>query len=249
MPDDDVLMGLRARSKYLPPRVLDDAARIDPALLDRLARPEQALLQRFLPTLVERVGPRARVLEPFPTAPATTRLLLRNLATTPAGRPLVILMHDAIGRFVPGEARIVLRGLHRPGGRLLLSADATRDRDLLLRAYDDPAGVMEAVAKQALEHINDTHAATFEPAAFDYHASWDPDASRMEIALVSTCDQQVHVAGERIAFAAGEPLRIAHHHKHTPAALDAMLTLSGWRPCAELAAPDRPLRLWLCEPL
>jgi len=46
-----------------------------------------------------------------------------------------------------------------------------------------------------------------------------------------------------------EPLRIAHHHKHTPAALDAMLTLSGWRPCAELAAPDRPLRLWLCEPL
>ena len=242
--DVDVLAGLRAKHKHVPPRLLAEAA--PPELRDRLARDEQALLARFLPALAASIGAPAHVLEPWAPTPPRTYALLQRLASADAspGPTLVALLDDTLALLAPAAARAVLRELHAPDRCLLLSADGTREH-----ADTDPFGPAAALAEHVLLHINATHAATFDPAAFDYHAAWNAAASRVEETLVSARAHHVRVAGERIAFAAGESLTIAHRHKHTPAALQALVVLGGWRMRAELASEQRPLRLWLCDPL
>jgi uncharacterized SAM-dependent methyltransferase len=59
----------------------------------------------------------------------------------------------------------------------------------------------------------------------------------------------VRVAGELFKLADGEPIVTEHCYKHTPAAMHALLALSGWRPRQVFTATAMPFRLWLCEPL
>jgi dimethylhistidine N-methyltransferase len=167
-------------------------------------------------------------------------------------RTLMFFPGSTIGNFEPGDARRFLARLAELAGKdrmLLLGADATRDPDLLLRAYDDEHGVTAAFNKNALAHLNRTRGATFDLDAFDHRAVWNAAASRVEMHLVSKRRQVVQVAGERIAFAPGEAIVTEHCYKHTPAAMHTLLAMAGWRPRQVFTASTTPFRLWLCEPL
>src|SRR4029079_2763931 len=80
-------------------------------------------------------------------------------------RTLVFFPGRAIGHFEPGDARRFLARLTELAGddrMLLLGADAARDPDVLLRAYDDESGATAAFHRNMLLHLNQTHGATFE---------------------------------------------------------------------------------------
>ena len=167
-----------------------------------------------------------------------------------AAKSLIIAPRGALDTLEPGEARAVLALLGRivgPDRLMLLGADGTRDIERLERAYDDEHGVTAAFDKNILAHLNRTRGATFDLDAFEHRAVWNSDASRMELHLVSTRRQDVHIGAVSFSFAAGESIVTEHSYKHTPPAMQALLAAGGWRPRQVFTSSEVPYRLWLCE--
>jgi len=166
------------------------------------------------------------------------------------GRTLVFFPGSTIGNFEPDDARqFLLRfaTLAGPGAALVLGTDSNHDADALVRAYDDAEGVTAAFDLNVLAHVNRTHAATFDLAAFLHRAVWDAARSRIEMHLVSRRPQIVQVAGEAIRFERGEPIVTEHCYKHAPETIAALLDESGWRVRQVFADPGGRMRLWLGE--
>jgi uncharacterized SAM-dependent methyltransferase len=65
--------------------------------------------------------------------------------------------------------------------------------------------------------------------------------------LVAKRRQVVRVGRDAFSFSPGETIVTEHAYKHAPMAMQALLAGSGWRCRQVFTAPDRPVRLWLCE--
>ncbi|MGV4890136.1 L-histidine N(alpha)-methyltransferase [Streptomyces viridosporus] len=133
------------------------------------------------------------------------------LPATPGPR-LVAFLGGTIGNLLPAERAVFLaslRDLLAPGDCLLLGTDLVKDEQVLVRAYDDAAGVTAAFNKNVLTVINRELGADFDPAAFDHVALWDAGHEWIEMRLRSRVAQTVKVPalGLAVDFAAGEDLR------------------------------------------
>ncbi|MFF9817251.1 L-histidine N(alpha)-methyltransferase [Streptomyces sp. NPDC014006] len=133
------------------------------------------------------------------------------LPDTPGPR-LVAFLGGTIGNLLPAERSAFLtsvRGLLSPGDALLLGTDLVKDERVLVRAYDDAAGVTAAFNKNVLTVINRELGADFDADAFDHVARWDTDREWIEMRLRSRTAQSVKVPalGLAVDFAAGEELR------------------------------------------
>ena len=160
---------------------------------------------------------------------------------------LVFVPGSMVGGFEPSEARTMLAQLGQiagPDRLLLLGADATRDVDAITRAYDD-----EMFTKHILARLNATRGATFDLDGFEHRAVWNAASSRIELSLVSRSRQVVQLDNDVIAFARGESIDVSYSYKHTPAAMQAILLGAGWRLRQVFTSRERPVRLWLGEPL
>ncbi|PTH90317.1 L-histidine N(alpha)-methyltransferase [Streptomyces sp. A244] len=134
-----------------------------------------------------------------------------TLPDTPGPR-LVAFLGGTIGNLLPAERAAFLasvRALLAPGDALLLGTDLVKDEEVLVRAYDDGAGVTAAFNKNVLTVINRELGADFEPAAFDHVALWDAGHEWIEMRLRSRTAQTVKVPALDLAvdFAAGEEMR------------------------------------------
>ncbi|WP_306193234.1 L-histidine N(alpha)-methyltransferase, partial [Streptomyces sp. MK5] len=133
------------------------------------------------------------------------------LPDTPGPR-LLAFLGGTIGNLLPDErARFLagVRALLSPGDALLLGTDLVKDQAVLVRAYDDTAGVTAAFNKNVLTVVNRELGADFDPDAFDHVALWDADHEWIEMRLRSRTAQTVKVPALDLAvhFAAGEELR------------------------------------------
>jgi dimethylhistidine N-methyltransferase len=167
-----------------------------------------------------------------------------------AARTVVFFPGSTIGNFEPAAAVEFLARLHRlagPDARLVLGADSNHDRESLLRAYDDSAGITAAFDLNALIHLNRSHGATFDPDAFMHRAVWDAAHSRVEMHLVSRRKQRVTVAGETIAFTRGEAIVTEHCYKHGPDALAGILREAGWTVRESFVDELGRMRLWFAQ--
>ncbi|GGU40094.1 L-histidine N(alpha)-methyltransferase [Streptomyces coeruleorubidus] len=134
-----------------------------------------------------------------------------TLPGTPGPR-LVAFLGGTIGNLLPAERAAFLasvRALLAPGDALLLGTDLVKDEEVLVRAYDDAAGVTAAFNKNVLTVIDRELGADFEPDAFDHVALWDAEHEWIEMRLRSRTAQTVKVPalGLAVDFAAGEELR------------------------------------------
>ncbi|MGW0497953.1 L-histidine N(alpha)-methyltransferase [Streptomyces sp. NPDC003007] len=134
-----------------------------------------------------------------------------TLPDTPGPR-LVAFLGGTVGNLLPAERAAFLasvRALLAPGDALLLGTDLVKDEEVLVRAYDDGAGVTAAFNKNVLTVINRELGADFEPAAFDHVAVWDTGHEWIEMRLRSRTAQTVKVPALDLAvdFAAGEEMR------------------------------------------
>ncbi|GGS44613.1 hypothetical protein GCM10010270_13800 [Streptomyces violaceus] len=134
-----------------------------------------------------------------------------TLPDTPGPR-LVAFLGGTIGNLLPAERAAFLasvRGMLAPGDALLMGTDLVKDEEVLVRAYDDAAGVTAAFNKNVLTVINRELGADFEPAAFDHVARWDAEHEWIEMRLRSRTAQTVKVPalGFGVDFVAGEELR------------------------------------------
>ncbi|MFE7814273.1 L-histidine N(alpha)-methyltransferase [Streptomyces sp. NPDC057433] len=134
-----------------------------------------------------------------------------TLPDTPGPR-LVAFLGGTIGNLLPAERAAFLasvRAMLAPGDGLLLGTDLVKDEKVLVRAYDDAAGVTAAFNKNVLAVINRELGADFDPAAFDHVAAWDAGHEWIEMRLRSRDPQTVKIPALDLAvdFGAGEELR------------------------------------------
>ncbi|MFE4670645.1 L-histidine N(alpha)-methyltransferase [Streptomyces sp. NPDC056716] len=134
-----------------------------------------------------------------------------TLPETPGPR-LVAFLGGTIGNLLPAERAEFLasvRALLAPGDALLLGTDLVKDEGVLVRAYDDAAGVTAAFNKNVLSVVNRELGADFDPGAYDHVALWDRDHEWIEMRLRARTAQTVKLPALDLAvdFAAGEELR------------------------------------------
>ena len=90
----------------------------------------------------------------------------RHLDAIPTdGRRLVAFLGGTIGNLRPGERSTMLAELAssmRSGDSLLLGTDLVKNRERLVAAYDDAAGVTAAFNKNLLARINSELGGTFD---------------------------------------------------------------------------------------
>jgi L-histidine N-alpha-methyltransferase len=160
-----------------------------------------------------------------------------TLPETPGPR-LVAFLGGTIGNLLPAERAVFLasvRALLSPGDALLLGTDLVKDEKVLVRAYDDAAGVTAAFNKNVLTVVDRELGADFDPGAFDHVALWDAENEWIEMRLRSRTAQTVKIPALDLAvdFAAGEELRTE---------ISAKFRKDGVR--AELAAAGLELSHW-----
>ena len=148
---------------------------------------------------------------------------------------------SSIGNFEPAAAGDFLRGVAQvvgPGGWMVLGVDTKKDREVLDRAYTDAGGVTEEFNRNLLRNINNAVGAEFDAEGFRHLATYNEDAGRIEMYLVSERDQQVKVAGTEVAFAAGERLHTENSYKYAPQEFAAIADRSGFD-CVDILQDDR----------
>jgi L-histidine Nalpha-methyltransferase len=159
-----------------------------------------------------------------------------GLLTLPTGQAtptLVALLGSNIGNFDrPGAAAFLglIRAALRPGDYLLLGVDLVKpERDLLL-AYDDPLGLTAAFNKNLLLRLNTELDADFVIERFAHQAVWNPEASRVEMHLVSLSAQEVEVAGATLRFRLeeGEAIWTESSYKFEPEGIRELVEPAGF---------------------
>ena len=113
---------------------------------------------------------------------------------------------------------------------MLIGVDTKKDKAILDAAYNDAAGVTARFSLNLLTRMNEELAANFEPAHFAHDARYNPVAGRIEIQLVSLCNQVVQVAECRFHFAKDERIHTEYSYKYEPAEFAAMARDCGFRP-------------------
>jgi L-histidine N-alpha-methyltransferase len=179
---------------------------------------EAGTLRRFVPFDVDQSVLRAAgtaIVAEYPqvSVEAVVGDFTRHLGELPrAGRRLIAFLGSTIGNLEPGPRADFLAELAdtlQPGDSFLLGTDLVKDRDRLLRAYDDAAGVTAAFNRNVLAVLDRELKADFDPDAFEHVALWDAENEWIEMRLRSRIDQVVTVAelDLQVLFAAGEELR------------------------------------------
>jgi L-histidine N-alpha-methyltransferase len=169
------------------------------------------------------------------------------------GRRLVAFLGGTIGNLVPSERRRFLFDLNCTMGgtdHLLLGVDLVKDRDTIVAAYDDSAGVTAAFNRNVLRVINNELGADFAPENFDHVALWNEADQWIEMRLRSTLDQAVHVKelGLSVEFAQGEDLLTEISAKFVPTELENELLASDFVLDAMWGADEGEFLLVLAHP-
>jgi dimethylhistidine N-methyltransferase len=207
-------------------------AALEPALYvpvdisrDHLLASAQALAERFPRLAIQAVcadysGPVDLPLEPHP------------------GERVAFFPGSSIGNFDPPQARALLARIGEiigPGGRLLIGVDLVKDPALLEAAYDDAQGVTAEFNRNLLARINRELGADFNLDAFAHRAFFNPapdpgrpaGPGRIEMHLVSLCDQRVRIGERRFEFRTGETIHTESSYKYALADFRALAAQAG----------------------
>lgn len=157
-----------------------------------------------------------------------------------AGRPAddrlcVMLLGSNIGNFDPDGARAFLAAIRRclrSGDTLLIGADLVKPEPELLLAYDDPLGVTAAFNKNLLVRLNRELGANFDVTQFAHRAVWNPQASRIEMHLVSRVAQRARIpaADLDVDFEEGETIWTESSYKYEEPTVAEFLGNAGFTP-------------------
>ena len=157
---------------------------------------------------------------------------------------------SSLGNFTPEQAVDFLRNARQllAGGPLLLGLDQPREPALMEAAYDDAAGVSAAFARNLLQRLNRDLQGDADPTQFRHRAHWEATQQRIEMALVSTQDQTVHLGGEAWFFREGDTWITEHSVKYSPDAAAALAAQAGWRIQRRWTDPHQQIALHLLLP-
>ncbi|MBT2242590.1 L-histidine N(alpha)-methyltransferase [Sphingobium sp. BHU LFT2] len=157
---------------------------------------------------------------------------------------------STIGNSEPDTAVDLLRAMRRLLGNdamLLIGMDRIKDRDRLIAAYDDEAGVTAAFNRNLLVRINRELEGDLPVEAFAHRAIWNDEKARIEMHLEATEPLHFHVAGQCFHMKAGETIHTESSHKYGARDERLLLRAGGWEPTAEWMDPDGLFALVLAK--
>ena len=108
---------------------------------------------------------------------------------------ITFFLGSNIGNFRLQEASAFLEKLSQncnSGDLLLLGVDLKKDPDVILRAYDDPAGITARFNLNLLERMNRELGANFNTDYFRHHTYYDERSGEVRSYIVSLADQKVN---------------------------------------------------------
>jgi L-histidine N-alpha-methyltransferase len=167
---------------------------------------------------------------------------------------MVAFLGSTIGNMQPAERAEFLGRIRAglsPGDTLLLGTDLVKDPDVLVAAYDDPAGITAAFNKNVLAVLNAELGADFDLDSFDHVARWDPVAEWIEMRLRSAAPQTVRLPGIglTVEFADGEEMRTEVSAKFRRPGVEGELAAAGFAMRSWWTDPDGLFGLSLSEPV
>ncbi len=139
---------------------------------------------------------------------------------------------STIGNFEPEDAKIFLKQARETLGNhalLLIGVDTKKSPEVLHRAYNDSQGITRAFNLNILSHLNHSADANFDLSNFEHYAYYNPVAGRIEMHLVSQCDQAVQLGDTRIDLHEGESIHTENSHKYTRSEFETLSSQSGWK--------------------
>ena len=175
---------------------------------------------------------------------------LRWLGEQSGRQKLVLFLGSNIGNFTHPRARAFLRQLRNallPGDRVLVGFDLKKDIEILLHAYNDPAGVTARFNLNLLTRINRELGGHFDPSAFRHFATYDVISGAMKSYLVSLREQTVQIDRIRDAFhfEAWEALHTEYSYKYLDSDIEDLCTHAGFVEEARFCDAPR----WFCDAL
>ena len=133
-------------------------------------------------------------------------------------RKIVYFPGSTIGNLDSSLAKQLLKRIAKicePDGGLLVGIDLKKDIEKLIAAYDDEKGVTAEFNLNLLRRINRELDADFDLGLFEHQAIYNSDYDRIEMHLVSLCEQTVSVGSEAIEFHRDESICTEHSHKYS----------------------------------
>lgn len=155
---------------------------------------------------------------------------------------LVVFLGGTIGNLNKTERHSFLRELADalgPDDAMLLGTDTVKDRERLVRAYDDAAGVTAAFNRNLLTVLNRELDGDLDPARFEHVARYDETHQRIEMVLRAKERHQVDLIelDLGIHFEEGEELLTEISCKFTPPQLREEVELAGLRVAGQWTDP------------
>lgn len=169
----------------------------------------------------------------------------------PKGHRVGFFPGSTLGNFEPLDA---LRFMHMcaktlQGGALILGADLVKSPQRLHAAYNDSQGITARFNRNVLVRANHELGANFQLDHFAHSAFYNAPFQRIEMHLMSTCAQTVHVGGAAFSFAQGETLHTENSYKFTVDGLCQLAQRAGFTPGHTWTDPDQQFcLLWLDAP-
>ncbi|MBH1998700.1 MAG: L-histidine N(alpha)-methyltransferase [Sphingomonadaceae bacterium] len=157
---------------------------------------------------------------------------------------------STIGNMEPDAAVDLLRAMRRLLGSdamLLIGMDRIKDRERLIAAYDDAAGVTAAFNLNLIARINRELEGDIPMDALVHRAIWNDAKARIEMHLEATRSLHFHVAGEPFRMQEGETIHTESSHKYGSRDARLLLRAGGWEPMEAWTDADSLFSLMLAQ--
>jgi dimethylhistidine N-methyltransferase len=154
------------------------------------------------------------------------------LPRPPSSRSVIYFPGSTIGNFEPHDAMNFLTRLAElvgPDGGLLIGVDLQKNPAVIESAYNDAARVTAAFNLNLLVRANRELGADFRIEQWRHQADYNATEGRIEMYLVSSTDQSVHIGPHEFFFAKGERILTEYSYKHTRAGFTVLAGKAGFR--------------------
>jgi len=159
--------------------------------------------------------------------------ILGSLSGDLGTRKVLLFLGSNIGNFSRENSISFFRGIRDvmgPNDQLFIGFDLKKDPRVILRAYDDPAGITAAFNLNLLTRINSELGGTFDVSKFEHYAIYHPGEGSAMSYLVSRERQKVHIAalGRTFEFGEWEPVFTEISQKYDLSSIKEIAAESGF---------------------
>ena len=150
-------------------------------------------------------------------------------------RNLVLFLGSSIGNFPIEKAEKFcseIGSILGPGDLFLLGLDKVKDPEILMKAYQDSAGITERFNLNLLLRINNELGGRFDINLFQHCAGYDPLRQTMMSFLLSRKKQSVFIQDidKEFSFEAWEPIHTEYSWKYSLEGIQNLAEKSGFDP-------------------